>query len=256
MPTMEIFLERNADGITKVDGATFQVPTDRTALSVIGCNYIQDGDNFRSDGWVYGPDGKRRRKWFVRFMNSCSSQHNALIWKPKLENVALLEKKRWQFYQKAKRITEPMWVEMQTRIKEAGKFYGYVKFKNHESEGYVVFNQYGVSDGISWSWVNEGEEISPVNQQLTDDWFRYEELKDKYWGRYRLFHEAFLCAVDRKYGYNWAKRHNHPYKDIKLHLEINGRHYWFKRSEREYSEHFLSVIALPEDTFNLTEKVE
>lgn len=72
---------------------SFQIPPDRTALSFVGTGFndIENGDDFRPDGYVYN-GGVRRRKWFTSFWtDSMSYGQRMRIWEPHYERVAWIE---------------------------------------------------------------------------------------------------------------------------------------------------------------------
>lgn len=176
------------DTQAEVDGIHFQLPDDVTALSLLGVNSVQDGDDFQKDGWVYR-DGKPVRKWFIRL--SCDDQER--IWEPKFENVVLLEAKRWKYYERAMRLTLPTYQELDQQCKKAKKFGGYAKF-SEKSEGLVEFSCGLV--GTSWSWVDK--KPNNINQELVDKYFSVEKRNREVWHRYHLFDKAFQEGITRK----------------------------------------------------------
>lgn len=243
--TTEVIMERDADGVTKIDGVTFQVPTDRTALSMLTTkgNRFEEGDRFDQDGWVY-KNGAKVRKWFISLGRYCHPE--STIWEPKLKNVAQLESRRWHFRQKATSIINPLWDEANQKLKAAGTFKGHRKFPKG-AEGYVIFNRYTDGVGISWGWCREEEHDKfQTNQELADLWFRYEDTCDHYLKPFYLYDAAFMRAVEIKYS------HIRDY-NAKLHLIVNGRDYWFARNNHKYADSFFVKLASPEDTQVITE---
>lgn len=255
--TEQLIMERDAEGTTKMGGITFQVPKNRTALGVLTTpgNSIYDGERFGEDGWVYNMRTEEKmRKWFIRFVNCCSSYADARLWEPKLQNIPLLESRRWFFHERAKNKLNPMWPTLRQKIKDAGRFGGYKKF-TEQGQGYVIFNKYdGYEDreGISWNWCDKDKPPPVINQALTDEWFYYEWLCSHLYKPFHLYDAAFFRSIEDRYADN---KDFSKYYDIKLHLEINGRHYWFARNSGKYAETFFECLAKPEDTHYIEEKL-
>ncbi len=239
---MTTLMSRNQDGIATIGDTLFQVPKNETVLSILANNVLKDGDNFAPDGWVYGFDGQRRRKWFKKY-----SQHtNAKIWPPKLDNLKELEELRWKIYTKVNKEITPRFNEICDKITKTGKFYAKVFF-SEKANGYVVFNKYEYdSPGISWSWIDENEKPTIMNQDLADLWFQYEKRSKTVFNRLFIVNEAFKAAVDKKYQEIFLKPSNINTKNM-LHLNINNRNYFFRVSPHRTGD-FFDKISFPEDS--------
>lgn len=208
------------------------VPADYSAVAIVGSqrNRIEDGDDFRSDGWVYNK-GVRRRKWF----QPLGSMH--YFWEPKIENLALLEAKRWKMLQYRDKINKPLWAKLMAKLKTAKKFGGYVDFGPGKSSGCVELTYYEEDAGVSWDWVKKAK---PVKQGLVDEYFAAEAIMNRNNARHSMFKLAFERSVHHHY-YNKIKRNG--LKLPNFHLMVNGRDYWYNNK--------LEPIAYPEDVHHL-----
>lgn len=237
---------RNAEGVVVTEKGTFKVPKTESVLGIAHNNDVYDGDEFHDDSWVYR-NGVRVRKWFIGFVDLCSTWADAKIWEPKLDDVAALETRRWHFHQNYQRRVVPLWDILYNKMKVAGEFGG-LKLNRPTPQGYVRFGRY--SPG-SWDWCREGEKPDVINQELVNEWFDFEKFSSFMHKPFYLYTQAFTLAVDRCFGY---KKFGKDYNK-KLHLVVNGRDYWFARNLREFAERFFSKISFPEDTQNIVVKV-
>lgn len=212
---------------------------------------ILDGDDFRPDGWVYGPDGQRRRKWFTGILGWPQGR----IWPPKLNNIAPLEAQRWKWHTRTVKKNRLLWDEIQPKVKALGRCGGKIKSgaarSREKSESWVYLTS--SEKGVTWTWTEEGGRIkpSPINQPLVDEWFRYEDQYIISSRRLGILNAAFLQAVWRRYQERILKDENFNM----LHAIINGRDYWFQRPRRRGGGSSFQRISYPEDTFVVTETI-
>jgi hypothetical protein len=189
---------------------------------------LQNGNEVRPDGFVYDNKGNKIRKWFSHMRLA-----NATIWEPKLKNIKFLESRRWFFKELMRQKFNPVWEATFQKVKNAGNFCG------HKDQGLVEFGRY--PGHVSWSWMEKNDSLLAKNQELVDEWFACNKLSRFFSKAIYLYDCAFRTSVDKLY------TDPNKYKDnYKLHLIINGRHYWFARANK-YSETFFEVIAYPED---------
>lgn len=211
---------------------------------------IQDGDDFRLDGWVYGPDGQRRRKWFTGILGE-----QGRIWPPKLDSIAPLEAKRWKWHTRTAEKNRLLWDEIQPKVKALGRCGGKIKSgaarSREKSESWVYLTS--SEKGVSWTWTEEGGRVKPslINQPLVDEWFRYEDQYIISSRRLGILNAAFVQAVWRRYQERILKDENFNM----LHVIINGRDYWFQRPRRRDGGSSFQRIAYPEDTYVVTETI-
>jgi len=262
-------INRDETGETTIGETTINIPKDRSVLSVVPYNAIRDGDDFREDGWVYGPDGKQRRKWFVSI-----GDWNRLMWSPKLKDLATLEAKRWKWLHRAKVHNQPFFGPAFDKARAAidevdqkgdegrAKIGGWAEITVREAwsgvqkkekwrviKGWVELSG---GQGIGWSWVSEKPDN--INQPVVDEWIKGERRWMLRGSRSGLIRSAFLRAVDENYWEKWSAEAGDY--TIALHLEINGRDYWFTRAQRHCGK-FFEKLAWPEDTMTeiITAKV-
>lgn len=249
---IEITMHRDETGKATIGDTTIHVPKDQSVLSVMGHNRIQDGDDFREDGWVYGPDGEQRRKWFVSV-----GHWDSLMWAPKLKNLAALEAKRWKWHNRMnvhnRPFFGPVFERAQTAIDEATRVCGRAKIGGwaeitvreanktfRKIKGWVELVG---NPGVGWGWV-EGKPDN-INQPVVDEWMTGERRWLLSAHRYGLIKAAFEKAVDDNYWEKWVAEAGDYTRALRL--LINGRDYWFRRAPRN-AQNFFEKIAWPEDT--------
>lgn len=241
---MSEILKRDKDGNVELTNLSFKVSTDRTALSLFikGNKFIPDSE-FCEDGYIH-VNGKPVSKWFI----SLGGWQGSTIWEPKLNNISLLEEKRWRTYQYAKQFELNNSDKIQELIKSNTPFVGNYKAPKHEGD--VYFRQlYENSDSFCWNWVetpttNFGvkKEDYPRRQDLCNAWFKYEKRSFTLWHRFGKTNNALMQAIKKQYIEKLYAMKITPC----LHLSINKRDYWIKINKNR--EFYLEFIGTPEDT--------
>lgn len=246
---MQNIMHRDKTGKTILGNgaATIQVPKSELALSIVAHNPIQNGDVFRQDGWVYGLNGEKRRKWFKSIVGLPDTR----FWEPKTNDLPLLEAKRWKWYKRAAKRTTPLWEEAAATLRKIGPCRGWAE---PCSKGWVVMNIN--ENGVSWSWEDEDhpKKNAPTNQAAVDLWFKYEKILNAAWRRSGLFNAAFEHAVEQRYWEQMINTNKEKNQNL-LHLIINKRDYWFQLSRTQHSAKILKKLAFPEDAHIITESL-
>jgi len=207
------------------------IPSNRTALGLLGTNRANDGDDFREDGWVYNEE-VQMRKWFG---NVDDSKHRR-IWLPKLLDLVTLEATRWRVYERSKRIIDRSWPLMFRMMTDVGK--AVCRWK----DGWGVVESYP-GEGISWLF--QKEEASELHPGIAREYIQAEQHMLDHCRRCSLFNLAFVDAVQKRYGKDGALVH----PGIRsFHLTINGRHYWFSVFQRSGYYVEIKKLSFPEDT--------
>jgi hypothetical protein len=208
------------------------------------------------EGWIYerkakNKKGKKLRKHFERL------EENITFWRPKLNDLALCEAKRWKAIQYQKNQLEKVIgaFDLVTKnkpfccIRNTNDFphYSWVIFRNSDS------------DGVSWDWWDHTRESKktklpnkqdfPLKQDVGDKWFEYESRSRLINQRVSYFELLFKKAIDKRYS-DFFYEKPQRYGKIKKKLVINGREYIIGVSLHGY----FDVIAYPEDV--ITEVIE
>ncbi len=228
----------------------FKVPTNRSALSVLGINPIGNGDVFAEDGYVYDQDNNRLRKWFIP-LNAGFAQ--VRIWEPKLKNVALLEAKRWKYLPRAASIGEKFWPPLIEALREKKKVYGLRTPRNGKSQmGYIAYiprgDHHDDEDTLYFSWASILHQKpgvdAPIDQETFDLYWRWEEAVRRANHRYAILDHAFIRAVENRLieDKNFMSGKTHAVKTT-----INGRVYWWVLASEKYQSRVELFIA-PEST--------
>jgi hypothetical protein len=223
---MEIIMERNAEGEVKVGNITCKVPTDRTALSILGDNIPVNGGEFKKDGWIY-VDGKRVKKWFNRCYSPNGSSLSAVIWPPILEDVAKLEARYWKISEKVEKFYRNHWQTLYDQIIKAGeahakpthKYTGDLHWWHYKRTEYVG-NKYA-RFALSFDWVEEPEK--PVNFKLGQRYYLIDRKLNRYYRYLGMFRTVLEKAIDNYL----TKYHRAEKPGVTMRFEINGRNYWY-----------------------------
>ncbi len=252
---MKTLLTRNAVGkvedcMTDETPTEFHVPLETTAFNFVD-QWPQNGDVFFEDGWVRGPEGEIRRKWFQHLATNNLRYGDLRIWAPRFDDIPRLEAARWKAMQRARDISLPLYENIHDKIVACGRtVYGRHTFNRWErddkghgvlvrkkgSEGVLKLTTYG--RGVGFSWVQARDEDYPAqitteDQALVDEWFACEERMDLHGGRSYVLKVVFEEAVGRKYGIQlWKSYYAGSPKN--LHLIINNRNYWFRTDEHTH----------------------
>ena len=202
-----------------------------STLSVITNNYVNDGEVFAKDNFVY-KDGKKLRKWFQRRGNI------KLLWMPNLERIAWIEDLRWRLYEKYSNL----WKEIAEVIDEIHKKGGVAHarplhaVKSSSDVAYWKYNVRRSRDGLQFSfdWIKKPARTrnARLGQRLYYLEYTRENTLRK---RLGLFNEAFKLALER----NICGEHYTEHKKYKngqvLRYTINGRLYWYVISYNRHS---------------------
>jgi hypothetical protein len=211
---------------------TCLLPDDRPALSLVGANRFRDGDEFRDDGWVYGPDGECRRKWFGNIVDNGIIGR---IWEPALRDIAAMERRRWAV---VSREDSPARIAARAALR--------TKLVAHHEKGdcvHVFTYHPGPPGRAGMSHVSRyrKELEGPLaNEPLGRDLY-HTELHDRtVWRRRSLFNAAFMMAAKLRFGLV------RPHSSL-LHATINGRHYWFNYACNRHGVARITRLTFPED---------
>jgi len=209
----QVLMERNVEGEVKLPGATIHVPTDRSALSVIGRNKIVDGGQYATDGWIY-VNGKKVKKWFIY-------KENIRIWEPTLNDVAKLEARYYKVRRRRDKYIKEAW---QPLFKEILKVDGaHVKPVFSNTEGYKDnwWLYKATEHGVSFDWVEKPK--NPRNVDLGKAYYKTERNLERYGGYVYKFRTVLSAGIDK------LLSANSPEKSGTLtRLILNGRDYWYR----------------------------
>ena len=237
-----------------------QVPSNQMFLGMVGANpTINDGDDFRRDGYVYNKEGQLYRKWFVNLYDPQGGNSYGRIWEPKLQDIPALEALRWWALDWQRRWYErkhqPIYNAICALADERGEvswqnpFIVHAKATHERSDPdkykWIEFNFHPIdpfykkTDGwrysYSWEWV-KGEVADPQHLDLGQPFYEIDQHTRVVGKRKHVFMAAFNMAIDRLI---WGDKLPKAEWDQTLQLEINGRFYWFqtdrtKDPERPY----------------------
>lgn len=241
--------------------AKVQVPSNRAFLGMIGANpTIQDGDDFRRDGYVYNKEGQPYRKWFVNLYDPDGSGIYGRIWEPKLKDIAAIENLRWwalewsrKWYERKHR---PIYRAICALADERGEVswqnpfvvhahaahirmdsdkYKWIAFNFHPIDPYYKKSNSDFPYSYSWDWV-EGAVDNPQHVDLGQPFYEVDKHSRTVAKRKYVFIAAFKMAIDKLVR---GSRLPKAEWDQTLKLEINGRSYWFcsertRDSDRPY----------------------
>jgi hypothetical protein len=244
---------RDSDGVlTMNNGVKAQIPTNMTALSLLGTNVFCDGDNFRPDGWVYNK-GQKTRKWFKQV-------DNFKVWAGVFNDLLVLENRRWSVVQAANPKIYKLWNEVvNPSFLAALPFRGMMLFGGKRSEGMVCFLK-GFALDVShyWKWeedvkdrdTSESKEPAPLRQEIVDAYFTMEDAIRRLNVRKWNFNTVFMRMVND----HFMDRHK-EFREKYLtafKVTINGRDYWFEVKSMYGMSIELAKLAFPEDVANVT----
>ena len=199
-------------------------------IYMLGANVLQDGDEFRDDGWVYNNE-RRCRKWFG---NLNAQGIRARIWEPKLKCLEMLEAKRWKGVQYLKGYYKGEWNAAYEAITSLGgeKIVDncQITHKHKSDKEWWLYkfsltkSPFTLNDTYAWTfdWVDKPEH--PIHLELGQKFYEVDQHSRTIAKRKGIFLEAFNVAMN-----DWLREHNElraiPGKTLKV--NINGRSYWF-----------------------------
>jgi len=215
------------------------------------------------EGWIYeklrrNKKGKKLRKVFES-LHGGWDREGITFWKPKLNDLAFCEAKRWMAVQYQKNQYPKITGVFEDALKNT-PFCCIRMTKEAPGFAWIVFPHYeGHDRGVSWEWWesnhkrrNKEEHLERPNCQLRQDigdaWFAYEERSRQIRERVGLFEQLFHKALEKRYSDDYYR--NNRYNQYKKKLVINGREYLIG----ETNGRSFGVIAYPENI--ITEIVE
>lgn len=201
-----------------------KLPTDRSALSIIGTNRIEQSDVFAPDYWVYDDFGNKKRKWF------CSIEGVKLLWRPNLERIARIEGLRFKLAIMATRLWEKEIVPLLREIIESGEVtHTFPTSQPNVFCEYKVQNRNGSpSYNISWVKKCSYNKSSIFGQKLYCLDLKLERFNKRHYKARMVLNEAFVTVI-KKYD-KTVIRDGQLFRFV-----VNGREYLYKiiMSEQE-----------------------
>lgn len=225
-----VILDRRGENVSlPQSGISCKITTGETALSVLGTNPVQHGDDFRDDGYVYGPDGEIRRKRFKEFYGYGP---RFSYWHPKLKDIKSIEAARYKAYVKYQDSIRTLWKEMFKELK------GKVVLGMHEDKEIFI----DTSDrGLSWGYMEYSEIWSDQervrDQDLVDLHFAVEKRMNDLRRRFQIFNQIFELAIRAEYFSDYPDQ-------ALLKLSVNNRTYWieFVRGRHDFKFRILNEV--------------
>lgn len=207
------------------------------------------------DGWVYeklrrNKKGKKLRKMLMSFRTGYD-ESDISFWKPKLDDLALCEAKRWDAIQyKNNQYSKINGVFQRVlkntpfcciRMTEAAPGFDWVIFPHYEGHG------------VSWEWWEDNykrrnkQELlerpdCQLRQDIGDEWFNFENRSRLILKRVSYFERLFFMALEKRYADEFYRERQSLFSKKKL--IINGRDYLIG----ETNGRCFGVIAYPENT--------
>jgi hypothetical protein len=219
------------------------------------------------DGWIYqklrnNKKGKKLRKFLQQLHGGYSGEDNISFWKPKINDLAFCEAKRWMAVQYQKKQFPKITGVIEDVLKNT-PFCCIRLIDASPGFEWVVFPHHKVHDrGVSWEWWesnhrrrNKEEHLERPNCQLRQDigdaWFNYEDRSRLIRQRVGYFEQLFHMALEKRYSNEFYREGRYGLMpQAKKKLIINGRDYLIG----ETNGRTFGVIAYPEST--ITEIVE
>ncbi len=228
-------LERNAEGVTKMGPITFNVPNNRSALSMMDQN-INHGDDFNSDGWIYN-NNQKLRKWFVTLSGTSCWTKPAKVWEQRFtkEEIPKLEQKYHNIQQ---------WVQNKiysTHDKMVADLLPKCPFCAIHRNRWFTFEIYK-DKYISYGTASEKEaQEYKLDQEAGDYYLRIEKRMRECQRRLMVVELGFLQAICNAY-----------YEPKILDLTINNRRYVLIQNTKEHREFDYEFLAKPEEILTET----
>jgi hypothetical protein len=201
---------------------SLQIPTDRSAISILGMHENThgnaEGDQFVKDGWVYDKDGNQKRKWFITI-----GKHQVRIWEPKLKDLTGIEKLRWRIVEHLRNVLVPQWNAAHKQMLAAGK--GHLQaWTTWDNQRVLLWREYTANEmGVSWSWLDPGQEPEvSLNQESAESYQFAENRMRQYFQYLGKVDEVLFRAIEDRLSY--PKKYQDAGKRIKV--VINSREYW------------------------------
>jgi len=227
------------------DGACAHIENDQvSALSVLSNNYVNNGEVFAKDHFVY-KDGKKIRKWFQRRGDI------KLLWVPNLERVTWIEGIRWRLHEKY----VSLWKEIGEVVDEIHKKgdVAYARplhdFESSSGSEYWKYNirHSDCSQGLTFgfNWVKKPKRTR--NAQLGQRLYYLEHTRGgTLRKRLGLFNKALKLALERNIcGEHYIEQKKYKNGQV-LRYNINNRLYWYVISYNRYGVLWPEMLHWPE----------
>lgn len=215
----------------RTDDYVITVPNDHSGISIVCDNRVDDGDDFRTDGYVYNKN-KRIRKWL-------SNLQQFKIWHPVYENIETLEQRRYKVACRCNIKMNTSWANINK------KFKGDVSGIYNNNTFVIVKHDDYLSSYSFENYIYTHKRMAKKNQKLVDEYFAAEINFDK-WSRWKaVFNVSFIHAINKKYE-NEIRKMNKEGRFV-CKMDINGRTYWFNQRDN-----YLSELAYPENIINFS----
>ena len=240
MTDIHTIASRDADGVVTTAETTFQIPTDRGMLNVIGSNTtFPNNSTFREDGWIVDQHGARIKKWYDGVWSDRLGD-KVRVWPPRLNGPVALEARCWKVRQAVNRYNDKVVQPAFDACRDAGG--GHVNIPHEYSGELPPWWLYKVGDyGLFFDWVAEPKH--PINQTLATRYYQATRGQRVMWRRLAAFEAAFTRAYERR-----LSDLPPPTRDgQQLALTINRRIYWFAPKRTKYGQIIWSKLSFPED---------
>lgn len=216
-------------------------------------------------GWESDSTGIPVRKCFS-YKTLKNTRITYRLWNPKLDNLPLLEEKRWAINKRNQKLFETEYrqitADVAAEIQKYGHFGGVhgkanIKFLNSDhpeaKDMVIAFIDTDEASGVAFTYTrtptvtrsSKGSKgITPatvMNQNLVDRWFAFNKRRDALFTAIALFEDTFLMAA-AKYIDDYVQQQGNV-----IHLRINNRDYWFEYAKQSnYGQPVISKLAYPE----------
>ena len=209
------------------------------------------------EGYVYekkrgNKKGKRLRKFFEALGRGYSDER-ACFWRPKLDDLAYCEAKRWKAQQYKQNQYKKIIGAFDLVLKNTP--FSCIRItKNYPGFAWVEFPHYDHEPrGVSWDWWESNyrnknktdKPPSPLKQDVGDAWFYYEDRSRELRQRVSYFELLFHMALEKRYSQAVYMMRNSGSQSV-LKLVINGREYIVGCPDGRS----FGVIAYPENIIN------
>jgi hypothetical protein len=212
---MEIIMERDEDGVVTLPGCMLKIPKDMSALAVLGINKPINYGKYAKDGWIY-VGGKRIKKWF-------QNVHDVTIWGPILKDIPKLEARMWKVRDQWDKYAKEKWRPAFDKVVEVKEAHARTTHLKDNKWWLYTSHSYINTDypSIRFDWVDPPDE--PKNHKIGQAYYEADNKLMRYGGYVHKFHRVLEIAIER-----YLMEHHKPEKSgINMHLEINGRGYWY-----------------------------
>ena len=234
---MEALMERNSEGKVRADGKEIRVPESRLALSVVGINQIVGGGDYREDGWIYLND-KPVKKWFT----GCSGSSSVRIWGPVLNNIPLLEARKWRIKDRVDDFRNKIWRPLYDEVVKLGEAHAKPTHKYTGTKQWWRYyrNDYAnAPSSLSFDWVDEPAE--PKNFGIGQQYYHMDQQIGRYYKYLYKFNTVLGSAIVK-----YLEETVDPKLVSTVRLSVNGRDYWYASESTRHGVARWSRINWPE----------